>query len=108
MDASHASLRDDYEVSCEELDVAVDAARAAGALGARMTGGGFGGSRDRAGARRRSAGAVGDAVSRRLRRPWLGRPGHLRGHALGGRPPRRLTASLTGPPVCQVRRCDLV
>lgn len=44
LDASHASLRDDYEVSCVELDVAVDAARAAGALGARMTGGGFGGS----------------------------------------------------------------
>jgi len=44
LDASHASLRDDYEVSCRELDVAVEAARAAGALGARMTGGGFGGS----------------------------------------------------------------
>lgn len=44
MDASHASLRDDYAVSCRELDLAVDAARAAGALGARMTGGGFGGS----------------------------------------------------------------
>ncbi len=44
MDASHASLRDDYEVSCEELDVAVETARQAGALGARMTGGGFGGS----------------------------------------------------------------
>jgi galactokinase len=44
MDASHESLRVDYEVSCEELDVAVTAARAAGALGARMTGGGFGGS----------------------------------------------------------------
>jgi galactokinase len=44
MDASHASLRDDYEVSCEELDVAVDTARSAGAVGARMTGGGFGGS----------------------------------------------------------------
>ncbi|WP_019136560.1 galactokinase [Cellulomonas massiliensis] len=44
MDASHASLRDDYEVSCEELDVVVTSARAAGALGARMTGGGFGGS----------------------------------------------------------------
>ena len=41
---SHDSLRDDYEVSCEELDVAVEAARAAGAHGARMTGGGFGGS----------------------------------------------------------------
>lgn len=41
--ASHESLRDDFEVSCAELDVAVDAAVAAGALGARMTGGGFGG-----------------------------------------------------------------
>jgi galactokinase len=43
MVASHASLRDDYEVSCRELDLAVEAALAAGALGARMTGGGFGG-----------------------------------------------------------------
>jgi galactokinase len=42
--ASHASLRDDFEVSCAELDTAVDAALGAGALGARMTGGGFGGS----------------------------------------------------------------
>ncbi|WP_110183392.1 galactokinase [Nocardioides solisilvae] len=41
--ASHTSLRDDYEVSCPELDVTVEAALAAGALGARMTGGGFGG-----------------------------------------------------------------
>jgi len=43
-DASHASLRDDYQVSCAELDASVEAARSAGALGARMTGGGFGGS----------------------------------------------------------------
>jgi galactokinase len=42
--ASHRSLRDDYEVSCAELDVVVDEALAHGALGARMTGGGFGGS----------------------------------------------------------------
>jgi len=42
--ASHRSLRDDYEVSCPELDVAVEAAVAAGAVAARMTGGGFGGS----------------------------------------------------------------
>ncbi|MFC5264497.1 galactokinase [Kribbella qitaiheensis] len=41
--ASHASLRDDFEITVPELDVAVDAALAAGALGARMTGGGFGG-----------------------------------------------------------------
>jgi len=44
MDASHESLRQDYEVSCPELDIAVAAARQEGALGARMTGGGFGGS----------------------------------------------------------------
>jgi galactokinase len=42
--ASHASLRDDYEVSCAELDLTAAAAEAAGALGARMIGGGFGGS----------------------------------------------------------------
>ncbi|MFD3685232.1 galactokinase [Nocardiopsis sp. NPDC058631] len=41
--ASHASLRDDYEVTVPEVDTAVDAALAAGALGARITGGGFGG-----------------------------------------------------------------
>jgi galactokinase len=40
---SHESLRDDFEVSCPELDAAVDAAMGAGAVGARMTGGGFGG-----------------------------------------------------------------
>lgn len=44
MCASHASLRDDYEVSCPELNMVVDTAMANGALGARMTGGGFGGS----------------------------------------------------------------
>ncbi|WP_007027749.1 galactokinase, partial [Saccharomonospora iraqiensis] len=44
LNASHDSLRDDYRVSCPELDLAVGAARSAGALGARMTGGGFGGS----------------------------------------------------------------
>jgi galactokinase len=42
--ASHASLRDDYEVSSPELDAAVGAAVDAGAVGARMTGAGFGGS----------------------------------------------------------------
>lgn len=44
MNDSHDSLRDDYEVTVPELDVAVDVARARGAYGARMTGGGFGGS----------------------------------------------------------------
>jgi galactokinase len=42
--ASHASLRDDFEISWPEADAAVEAATGAGALGARMIGGGFGGS----------------------------------------------------------------
>ena len=41
---SHRSLRDDYTVSCPELDTAVEASLAAGAMGSRMVGGGFGGS----------------------------------------------------------------
>ena len=44
LSASHRSLRDDFEVSWPEADAAAEAAVAAGALGARMTGGGFGGS----------------------------------------------------------------
>ncbi|SBV08221.1 galactokinase [Streptomyces sp. MnatMP-M77] len=44
LNEGHASLRDDLRVSCPELDLVVGAANAAGALGARMTGGGFGGS----------------------------------------------------------------
>ena len=44
LDASHASMRDDYEITVPTVDLAVEAAREAGALGARMTGGGFGGS----------------------------------------------------------------
>jgi galactokinase len=43
LDASHRSMRDDFEISCPELDLAVDTSRASGAIGARMTGGGFGG-----------------------------------------------------------------
>ncbi|MFJ1803314.1 galactokinase [Streptomyces sp. NPDC088180] len=44
LNEGHRSLRDDLRVSCPELDLAVEAANGAGALGARMTGGGFGGS----------------------------------------------------------------
>ena len=44
LNGSHNSLRDDYTVSCPELDLAVHTSLAAGALGARMVGGGFGGS----------------------------------------------------------------
>ncbi|TBL42302.1 galactokinase [Verrucosispora sp. SN26_14.1] len=60
--ASHASMRDDFAITVAEVDTAVDTALAAGALGARMTGGGFGGcvlalvEADR-------ADAVGDAVA---------------------------------------------
>jgi galactokinase len=43
LDASHRSMRDDFEISCPELDLAVDTSRSSGAIGARMTGGGFGG-----------------------------------------------------------------
>jgi galactokinase len=43
MDASHVSMRDDFEISVPQLDAVVEAAQAAGAIGARMTGGGFGG-----------------------------------------------------------------
>ncbi len=43
LDDSHRSMRDDFEISTPELDLAVDTARAHGAIGARMTGGGFGG-----------------------------------------------------------------
>jgi galactokinase len=43
LDASHVSMRDDFEISVPELDLAVETAQATGAIGARMTGGGFGG-----------------------------------------------------------------
>ena len=43
LDASHASMRDDFEITVPTVDLAVEQARAHGALGARMTGGGFGG-----------------------------------------------------------------
>ena len=66
--ASHDSLRDDYEVTVPELDVAVDVARNEGAYGARMTGGGFGGSiiaLVNAGESRRIAQAIADEFARR-------------------------------------------
>ncbi|WP_342023514.1 galactokinase [Arthrobacter citreus] len=63
LNESHASMRDDFEISCPELDLAVETALGAGALGARMTGGGFGGSAIALVADG-DAGAVTDAVSR--------------------------------------------
>jgi galactokinase len=60
--ASHASMRDDFEISVPELDVAVETAVAAGAIGARMTGGGFGGAAIALVPRERAA-AVGRVVT---------------------------------------------
>ena len=76
LDASHASLRDDYEVSAVELDVVVAAATAAGALGARMVGGGFGGSAI-ALIRSADAAAVEEAVVAACRARDLTEPGVL-------------------------------
>lgn len=70
MAASHKSLRDDFEVSCKELDIMVEAAWAigeeGGVLGSRMTGGGFGGSTVTL-ARADKANAVMDEMSRRYK-----------------------------------------
>ncbi|HEX6873010.1 MAG TPA: galactokinase [Micromonosporaceae bacterium] len=71
--ASHTSLRDDFEVSCAELDTAVDAALATGAYGARMTGGGFGGSAITL-VHVNNAVAVADAVAAAFAKRGFGRP----------------------------------
>ena len=71
--ASHRSLRDDFAVSTVELDAAADAALDAGALGARMVGGGFGGS-VLALAPMDAVAAVGDAVRRRFADAGYGEP----------------------------------
>ncbi len=63
LDASHASMRDDYEITVPTVDLAVETAREAGALGARMTGGGFGGCII-AWCRSGAGEAVGEAVAR--------------------------------------------
>jgi galactokinase len=81
--ASHTSLRDDYEVSCPELDTACTTAVQAGALGARMTGGGFGGSAIalvEAGTATDIAAAVHDAAARQ----GHSRPALLRAHPSDG------------------------
>ena len=76
LDASHHSLRDDFEVSCPELDLAVTTAREAGALGARMTGGGFGGSIVSLVPAERS-GALTTALDVAFAAAGLGAPAHL-------------------------------
>jgi galactokinase len=76
LDASHTSMRDDFEISCHELDLAVETARTAGALGARMTGGGFGGSAV-AVVRRDEVRRVREAVTAAFRTERLRAPGFL-------------------------------
>ena len=83
LDASHASLRDDYEVSCAELDLACATARDAGALGARMTGGGFGGSAI-AMVDSGAAGVIADEVAQSFARNGFGPPRFLLAHPSGG------------------------
>ncbi len=90
--ASHDSLRDDYEVTVPELDVAVDVARANGAYGARMTGGGFGGSIialvDKGRGRE-----VAQLIRRRVRGPRLPRAARARRRRLRLRQPRGLSST---------------
>lgn len=86
MTASHASMRDDFEITTAQLDLIADTAVAAGALGARMTGGGFGGSvialvpSDR-------AEAVAAAVRRQLREAGFDEPVIGRTRAAAGAGP---------------------
>jgi galactokinase len=84
MFASHDSLRDDYEVSCPELDLLVDAARSHSAvLGARMTGGGFGGCVI-ALVKREAFEQVVQDVSAKFERRFQRKPGVLRSSAGSG------------------------
>jgi galactokinase len=73
MTKSHISLRDDYNVSCSELDIAVDTALNEGALGARMVGGGFGGSAI-ALIRESDTGKVAAAIERNFKDNGFGAP----------------------------------
>ena len=81
--ASHASMRDDFEITTENIDLIADTAVGAGALGARMTGGGFGGCvialvpADR-------AEVVGAAVREAVRPAGYGDPVVARTHAAQG------------------------
>ena len=74
--ASHASMRDDYEITVPTVDLAVETALASGALGARMTGGGFGGS-TLALVEEQSLGRVAAAVDEAFEREGLAAPRHL-------------------------------
>ncbi|MDP3890748.1 galactokinase [Nocardioides sp.] len=73
---SHASMRDDFEISCPELDLAVETAMTAGAAGSRMTGGGFGGSCVSL-VPRTAVAAVCEAIDEAFSRRGFAAPGHL-------------------------------
>jgi galactokinase len=75
---SHTSMRDDFEISCDELDTVVATAVQAGALGARMTGGGFGGSAISLVPEERLE-AVVRAIDLAFAAAGYGAPAHLRG-----------------------------
>ena len=89
--ASHASLRDDYEVSCAELDLAVQSVLGAGASGARMTGGGFGGSVIALLPAERVAGAS-EAVAEAFQAAGYAVTGVQNGRSGAGRPPGLTTS----------------
>jgi galactokinase len=84
--ASQASMRDDFEITTEQIDLIADTAVGAGALGARMTGGGFGGcviALAPAKASERIADAIRDAVTHAgYHRPTIGRTRAGQGAAL--------------------------
>ena len=67
LDESHLSMRDDFEISTPELDLAVSSAQELGAIGARMTGGGFGGAA-LALVRNDDAGRVAEGIARSFAR----------------------------------------
>jgi galactokinase len=90
MIASHESLRDDYEVSTPQLDAFVDTATQHGALGARLTGAGFGGCAIALVAGD-AAGGITDAVTERFAREGFGTPTFYRFH------PSRGADVLSGP-----------
>jgi galactokinase len=83
LDASHASMRDDFEISVPELDLAVEVARDHGALGARMTGGGFGGSAIALVPQHRAP-AIGKAVAQAFVGAGYRAPGLFVVHPVGG------------------------
>ena len=76
LDASHESMRDDFEITVPQVDLAVEVARASGALGARMTGGGFGGciiALVEAG----DSDRIGDEIAGKFRAAGYGSPTHF-------------------------------